>query len=1007
MLFLESKIIGNIRRLDELKKINTKVLDNVEYIKCGYKGYGEIPKSGWKDYDIRTYLTEIDEHYWFRLKLHTPKVEDNQVVMFKLHTSRENEWSADNPQGLIYINGKMQQAVDTNHTMVLLDADSDVEVVCYYYTGMKNVRSCFMPHLFVIDKTIEELYFDTIVLFESAKLLQNDENKTAILKHLEIALNMIRFNNVYSQEFYDGIASAKKYLAKEIYDKENDNCDVTVSCIGHTHIDIAWLWTIEQTVEKAQRSFSTVLNLMRQYPEYKFMSSQAILYEMVKEYAPDLYAEIKERVAEGRWEVDGAMWLECDCNLSSGESIIRQILYGKRFFKNEFGKESKTLWLPDTFGYSAAMPQILKKCGVDNFVTSKISWNDTNTIPHDTFLWQGIDGTEIFTNFMSAQRYKGYDFSERITTYVPQITPEYVLGSWARYQEKAYNNRTFLTYGFGDGGGGPTMEMLEYQRRLEKGVPGIPKTKITTSEEHLKTVKENFYRNCEIIGRIPKWNGELYLEFHRGTYTSIAKNKRYNRYSEFAIAKTEFLSSMSTLLLASKYPQKKIEDIWKLILLNQFHDILPGSSIKEVYEDSERQYEQILSDCRSIINDNVAVLAKNINTNGGLLVINSTYATGEFAINCEGKTIEIDEVPSFGWKVIKPEDIVESAVKVSDKIIENPFYKVKLNDDGTINSILDKANGRDIVKPGAKFNEIKIFEDYPRDYDNWEINEYYKSKSWEFGKLVSMTSVFDGTRAGIKIVRKYLKSTFEQTIWLYSKLQRIDFETEIDWHEHHQLVKAYFPINILANKARYDIQFGNVERTTHQNTSWDEAKFEVCAHKWADISDGGYGVSLLNDCKYGHSCIESELSLTFLKSGTYPNKEADQGKHVFKYAILPHIGDFKTSTVQEAYKFNQNLDTIKVDQNEGMLPENYSFISCDSENVVIETIKRSEESEGTIVRLFDAHNTTRDITLNFAQKINKAFICDMLENEIEELPVAHNEIKVRVKNYEIVTLKIV
>jgi len=377
-----------------------------------------------------------------------------------------------------------------------------VYVLCGCSTGMKNVRSCFMPHLFVIDKTIEELYFDTIVLFESAKLLQNDENKTAILKHLEIALNMIRFNNVYSQEFYDGIASAKKYLAEEIYDKENDNCDVTVSCIGHTHIDIAWLWTIAQTVEKAQRSFSTVLNLMRQYPEYKFMSSQAILYGMVKEYAPDLYAEIKERVAEGRWEVDGAMWLECDCNLSSGESIIRQILYGKRFFKDEFGKESKTLWLPDTFGYSAAMPQILKKCGVDNFVTSKISWNDTNTIPHDTFLWQGIDGTEIFTNFMSAQRYKGYDFSERITTYVPQITPEYVLGSWARYQEKAYNNRTLLTYGFGDGGGGPTMEMLEYQRRLEKGVPGIPKTKITTSEEHLKTVKENFYRNCEIIGRI-------------------------------------------------------------------------------------------------------------------------------------------------------------------------------------------------------------------------------------------------------------------------------------------------------------------------------------------------------------------------------------------------------------------------------------------------------------------------------------------------------------------------
>jgi alpha-mannosidase len=278
---------------------------------------------------------------------------------------------------------------------------------------------------------------------------------------------------------------------------------------------------------------------------------------------------------------------------------------------------------------------------------------------------------------------------------------------------------------------------------------------------------------------------------------------------------------------------------------------------------------------------------------------------------------------------------------------------------------------------------------------------------WVLDEMAAIEPIQDGSRAGFRIKKAYMHSTITQSLWLYSESRRIDFETEIDWHEHHQLVKAYFPINILANKARYDIQFGNVERPTHQNTSWDEAKFEVCAHKWADISDGGYGVSLLNDCKYGHSCIESELSLTFLKSGTYPNKDADQGKHIFKYAILPHIGDFKTSTVKEAYKFNQNLDAVKIDQNEGMLPENYSYISCDSENVVIETIKQSEKSDGTIVRLFDAHNTTKDITLDFAQKLNKAFICDMLENVIEELPIVDNRIKIRVKNYEIVTLKIV
>lgn len=1009
MQFLESKIQKDLNLLNNYRRISVKTMGGVLYQKSGYKEHSSVPQDGWEPFDLNTCFKEVDAHYWFKINFHTPKVDKNQKVFFKIHTSKEDEVTATNPQGIVYINGEIVQALDTNHTMVLLESDTDIEFVCYYYTGMLNERSYFVPHIIIIDKRIEELYFDVAVPLEAAKLLPTDtEDRVKIIKHLEIAMNMIHFNDVYSDGFYAEIEKARNYLKTEFYEKECGKTDLTVSCIGHTHIDIAWLWTYAQTIEKVQRSFATVLNLMKQYPEYKFMSSQAILYQHIKDYAPDMYDQIKQRIAEGRWEADGAMWLECDCNLSSGESLVRQILYGKKFMKNEFGKESKILWLPDTFGYSAAMPQILKKCGVDHFVTSKISWNDTNTIPHDTFYWEGIDGTEILTNFINAQRFSGYgDNAVRTTTYVAQLIPTYILGAYARYRDKEYNNRTMATYGFGDGGGGPTMEMLEYQRRMEKGLPGFPKTMITTAKEHLETVEKNLTENSELLGRVPKWVGELYLEYHRGTYTSIAKNKRNNRKSEFAVAKAEFLSAVNSLVLGKKYPKEEIDEIWKLILLNQFHDVLPGSSIEEVYKDSDKQYAKLLEDCAGIINGDIDIISKNISSNGGLLVFNanSTAVSSNAVLN--GKTVEVKEIPAHGWKVVNPNELPKLSVTVKNNIVENRFYKIAFDSDGNIISFFDKENERDIVKPGRKFNEFIIFEDLPRDYDNWEISEYYKSKSWKFGELEGLENVYDGSRAGICIKRKYLNSTLKQNIWLYSELARVDFETEIDWHEHHQILKSFFPINVYTNKAVYDIQFGNVERNTHQNTSWDAAKFEVCAHKWADLSDGSYGVSLINDCKYGHSCIGSDLSLTLLKCGTYPNPNADQGKHIFTYSILPHKGDFRTKTIPESYSLNQPLDVKFIEKQEGILPESFSFVSIDSENAVIETIKQDEDGTGTILRLFDAHNARRNVKLTFGIPIKKAYICDMLENSIEEIAVVDNTVSLNLNNYEISTVKII
>lgn len=1006
MKFLVEKLKLNINAINASKTVSSKKLTDIQYLKSGYKEHSVIPTEGWAPYDTSTCFTEIDEHYWFKVNIRTSSVDDGNSIYFKLNTGKENQWAATNPQGLVYVNGHMEQALDTNHCMVKLQPDSDIELVCYYYTGMLNEKSYFIPELVVIDDFINGFYFDLVVPFEAAQILPNDKERIETLRDLEIAVNMIKFNDIKSQEYRDSLKAAKEYLDTEFYGKKCGNSKVSVNCIGHTHIDIAWLWTYAQTIEKAQRSFSTVINLMKQYPEYKFMSSQAILYKYVKDYAPKLYAEIKQRVKEGRWEVDGAMWLECDCNLSSGESMVRQILYGKQFMREEFGVESEVLWLPDTFGYSAAMPQILKKCGINYFVTSKESWNDTNRIPHDTFMWKGIDSTEIFTNFMTAQNFSGYDYENKGTTYVSRMNPAYVLGTWARYQDKEFNDQTFMTYGFGDGGGGPTAEYLEYYRRMEKGLPGIPKTVISTAKEHLEQVRNNFFANAEHLGRMPRWVGELYLEFHRGTLTSIGKIKRANRKAEFAINKSEFWSSLSEQMLKKKYPDQIIRDTWELILLNQFHDIIPGSSIKEVYEDSDKNYEEIFRNCDDVINKDFEFISNNIKTDGGLLVYNSTPFNENGIITLDGKTIEVERIPAHGWKVVDLNNSIKSNVSVTNRTLSNSRYKIIFDDDGRIISLYDNNLDREVVKSNCLFNEIRVYEDVNFQYQNWDINEYHKSKSWSLGELVSMEPVIDGTRAGMRIKRKYLNSTFEQTVWVYSLLDRIDFETKIDWHEHNQLVKALFPINVNSSKATYDIQFGNVERPTHTNTSWDEARFEVCAHKWADISDNSYGVSIMNDCKYGHSCVGSDMALTLLKCSTYPNKEADQGYHEFTYSVLPHCGDFRFCTVARAFVLNQPFDARLLSKQDGMLPSKFSLVSTVSSNIVIDTVKKSEDGVAYIIRLFDAYNNSGKIKLDFGLPVKKIYLCDMLENEIAEITVSEETAILNVNNYEIVTLKV-
>lgn len=1014
MNFIRERIdeVCNLLKKNMYETVYT--IEDIVFAECDYKeNYKNenVPDESliWKPFEKDMRFGRADKHFWFRFKIKTPKKSDGKKCVFSLITAKNGEGEALNPQGLLYLDGKIVQGTDVNHTEAVIDFDREYDALLYMYSGMYDQLFDFEPSVRIIDERIKKLYYDLSVPADALKYIDPDsENYKDSIRILNDAVNILDLINLKSEEFFNSVDEAIDFLDGNFYNGICGKTDLTVNCIGHTHIDVAWLWTVAQTREKAQRSFATVLKLMEEYPEYKFMSSQPQLYAYVKKSAPEVYEKIKKAVAEKRWEVEGAMWLEADCNLISGESLVRQILFGKRFMKEEFGVDSKVLWLPDVFGYNAAMPQILKKCGVDKFFTSKISWNDTNKMPYDVFMWQGIDGSEIFTSFLTAREVKQFgenDSDDRYTAYSGFIRPAQILGTWKRFSQKEYSKETLVTFGYGDGGGGPSRDMLEQQRRLAYGLPGFPKTKINFAGDYLEKLKSDFEVNSEKLKNMPRWLGELYLELHRGTYTSIAKNKKNNRRSEVEYRSTELLSVINMLLLNEKYPEEKLKEGWQEILLNQFHDIIPGSSIHEVYEDSDRSYRHIFEISDAVKNTMLENIRSNVKTDGGVLVFNPNGFEVSSVVNVDGKTVYAENIPPLGYKVVK-ECSYTNTIAVTESCIENEYFRIGL-ENGNIFSIYDKKNNREIIKNGEYANEFRIYEDIPRAFDAWEISDYYTQKMWTADEVASIEKICDGVRAGIRVVRNFRNSRIEQNIWLYENIDRIDFETTADWNEEHLLLKTVFPLDINVSEATYDIQFGSVKRPTHKNTSWDAARFEVCGHKWADISDSGYGVSLMNDCKYGYSAEGSVLTLSLIKCATYPNPEADKGKHSFTYSLYSHAGTvYDGNTIKSAYELNQPLIAEKVSKTDGVLPEEFAAVSTSSDNIIIETVKKAEASEDIIIRMYEASNKRTETKITLGFDFEKAYICDLTENELAELEKDGRSLILTAKNFEIITLKI-
>lgn len=565
-----------------------------------------------------------DVYYWFRAQFTVPQSMDGKHF-FENHTQIEEWDDGRNPQFLLFVDGKAVQGQDMNHREVRLtdcaEAGRTYTLDLQAYTGILHNEFALKVTADETDLALLKLYYDLKAPADSYHYKRMPEGRTRslLIEALNGAINKLDLRNPHSPEFDASVAEAQAYIDEHLYQNPEliGHDEIIASCIGHTHIDVAWWWTVSQTREKTARSFSTVLKLMDEYPDYKFMSSQPQLYVFLKERYPEVYAKIKERVKEGRWIPEGGMWLEADCNLTSGESLVRQFLYGKKFFKDEFDIDSKILWLPDVFGYSGALPQIMKECGIEYFMTTKLAWNQIDKFPHDTFMWKGIDGTGILTHLITTPGV-GQDVKQtHFTTYNGMLDADAVIGAWDRYQNKDLNNEVLICYGFGDGGGGPTRQMLECSSRLEKGIAGIPKVVQESPVEYFERLDERV-RNHK---RLPVWEGELYFEYHRGTLTSMGRNKKGNRKSELAMMDLELLSVLAQEKGVS-YPKDELDRMWKIVLLNQFHDILPGSAIHEVYEVTKKEYEELLSEAHELIGERTKALAGE---GDGITVFNITW----------------------------------------------------------------------------------------------------------------------------------------------------------------------------------------------------------------------------------------------------------------------------------------------------------------------------------------------------------------------------------------------
>ena len=782
----------------------------------------------------------------------------------------------------------------------------------------------------------------------------------------------------------------------------NGGVSNTAHCVGHAHIDLGWLWPTRETRRKCSRTFSTVLRNMERHPNYRFLQSQAQAYDWVRQDYPGLFAQIKAAIARGQWEAGGAMWVEADTNLSSGEALVRQILVGTRFWAEHFNVKQRFLFLPDVFGYSAALPQILKLAGLDAFITQKISWNQFNKFPHHSFHWVGIDGTSILAHFMPADNYNALN------------TPMEFLRADTQYKQSPQCPHWLQSFGYGDGGGGPTEQMIQ-RAELMADCQGIARAKLTRADAFVDVLMQHQQN-------LPQWIGELYLELHRGTYTTQARNKRFNRQCE------RLLQDIETAIVASAAPAPaadriELDRLWKLLLLNQFHDIIPGSSIEWVYKDSLREYAEIVASGATLLlaaskrASGAPVKAVVLNTlsqparrlvelpkdhglPGGALPTQNTR-------DIEGidRTIALTaELPGPGVFALDRAEPA-GAVTVSGLTLENDLLRVELDKAGRVVSLIDKRLAREGIKPHEPANQLVLYEDRPMNYDAWDVDLYYRQQGSPITSDATVRIVEQGpVRVAIEFTRKIGQaSSLTQRIELVAGSPVLSFDTLVDWREEHRLLRVLHPVDVHADHATYEIQFGHVRRPNHFNTSWDYARFEVCAQRWMDLSEPGFGVALLNDCKYGHSCLGNVMGMSLLRSPTFPDPTADRAVHRFTYALMPH-GLFDAAL----------LTTVAADMNQpGRVLTNVAatgpLLALRGEHrdaVVIETVKPAEDGDGIVVRLWESLGGRGTVGVMFNRPVRSVQETDLLERPLAPARADGPVVSLSFTPFQIRTIKV-
>ena len=919
------------------------------------------------------------------------------------------------PEALLHIDGCPYASADRHHhTIYLPDRVRDGRphrVELHGWTGLSgwppdphNPTKLQMGTCRLVEMHLPTRDFlsRAEVALELAETMADERpERHAVLTALDQAFLALDTRDPLGAAFWASVPKADEVL-REGLTTAGPPMDVTLHAIGHAHMDIAYLWPISQIRRKNARTYSNVLRMMDQYPDYNFSHSQPQLYAYTAQDYPEIFEGIRARVAQGRWEPMGGMWVEPDTNLPGAEALVRQLLLGRRWYRDTFGAGSETpvLWLPDTFGLSWCLPQLAVQAGLRWMCVNKASWNQYNQLPASTLWWEGLDGTRILTQFLTTPR--GVQHLPFPTNYKSDLTAQEVVGTWTASTAKERVRDLPIAFGYGDGGGGPTGELIR-RARVWADMPGAPKLRMSTVADCMAAIEGQ-------AQTAPVWADELYLEGHRGTLTSQGWIKRANRKAEIALHDAEFL------LAATGTPAPPdLREAWELLCLNQFHDILPGTSIAPVWADSRTDYDRIERIAGAAMDacavDGPGVSVANTSPVGGRRLATLPPGTPVDAGDpagvqdtADGPLVMLDCAPYSIAPVVPqaPRTGVEIRSDGTGAVLQNAHLRLEFDARGRMTRLWDRDHGREVLAQGRIGNQLQAFEDRPLSWDAWDIDSFFEDRGELVTGLAGMTIEEAGPlRATLRLDWQYRESTIVQRVMMFADSRRVDFATDVDWQESHILLKAAFPVNVFSPSATYEIQWGAIGRRTHRNTSWDYAKFEVPAHRWADLSEADYGVALLNDCKYGYDIKGDVMRLTLIKSATSPDPQADRGHHRFTYAILPHARGWQAGLIEEAWLLNV-APRIVAGTGDGR-----AFVATDRPGAIVETVKPAEDGDGVVIRLYEGHRTRGDCVLRFARPPRSVHRCHLLEFEDgPPLDIEGDAVTVPLRPFEIVTLRV-